>query len=80
MVSGAPLVFSSYADSGWRSIFDIFLEDAKKPESMFRGYLDAGLTAIMMTCAVIVLVDSIVRWRKTLRALPIKEQVAEAAD
>jgi carbon starvation protein len=81
-VTITPLVFvaTTTLTAGWRAIFDNFLEDAKKPESMFRGYLDAGLTATMMTCAVIVLVDSIVRWRRTLRALPIKEQVAEAAD
>ena len=81
-VTITPLAFvaTTTLTAGWRSIFDIFLEDAKKPESMFRGYLDAGLTAIMMSCAVIVLIDSIVRWRRTLRAVPIKEQVVEAGD
>jgi carbon starvation protein len=81
-VTITPLAFvaTTTLTAGWRSIFDIFLEDAKKPETMFRGYLDAGLTAIMMTCAVIVLADSIVRWRRTLRAVPIKEPVAEAGD
>jgi len=81
-VTITPLAFvaTTTLTAGWRSIFDNFLEDAKKPESMFRGYLDASLTAIMMTCAVIVLVDSIVRWRRTLRALPFKEHVVEAGD
>lgn len=81
-VTITPLAFvaTTTLTAGWRSIFDIFLVDAKKPETMFRGYLDASLTAIMMTCAVIVLADSIVRWRRTLRAVPIKEPVAEAGD
>jgi carbon starvation protein len=81
-VTITPLAFvaTTTLTAGWRSIFDNFLEDAKKPESMFRGYLDASLTAIMMTCAVIVLVDSIIRWRRTLRTVPIKEPVAEAGD
>ncbi|HXU40208.1 MAG TPA: carbon starvation CstA 5TM domain-containing protein, partial [Blastocatellia bacterium] len=81
-VTITPLAFvaTTTLTAGWRSIFDIFLVDAQKPETMFRGYLDASLTAIMMTCAVIVLADSIVRWRRTLRAVPIKEPVAEAGD
>ena len=81
-VTITPLVFvaTTTLTAGWRSIFDNFLEDAKKPESMFRGYLDAGLTAIMMTCAVIVLVDSVFHWRKTMRGIPIQEPVAEAGD
>jgi carbon starvation protein len=81
-VTITPLAFvaTTTLTAGWRSIFDIFLEDAKKPESMFRGYLDAVLTAIMMTCAVIVLVDSIVRWRRTLRAIPVTEAVVETGD
>lgn len=81
-VTITPLAFvaTTTLTAGWRSIFDIFLVDAQKPETMFRGYLDASLTAIMMTCAVIVLADSIVRWRRTLRVVPIKEPVAEAGD
>lgn len=81
-VTITPLVFvaTTTLTAGWRSIFDNFLEDAKKPESMFRGYLDASLTAIMMICAVVVLVDSILRWRKTLRAAPINQPVVEFGD
>ena len=81
-VTITPLAFvaTTTLTAGWRSIFDNFLQEAKKPETMFRGYLNASLTAIMMTCVVIVLIDSIVRWRRTLRTVPIKEQVAEAGD
>jgi carbon starvation protein len=81
-VTITPLAFvaTTTLTAGWRSIFDNFLQEAKKPETMFRGYLNASLTAIMMTCVVIVLIDSIVHWKRTLRTVPIKEQVAEAGD
>jgi carbon starvation protein len=81
-VTITPLAFvaTTTLTAGWRSIFDIFLKDAQVAETMFRGYLDASLTAIMMTCAVIVLVDSIVRWRRTLRTVPINEPIAEVGD
>jgi carbon starvation protein len=81
-VTITPLAFvaTTTLTAGWRSIFDNFLQEAKKPETMVRGYLNASLTAIMMTCVVIVLVDSILHWRKTMRGIPIQEPVAEAGD
>ena len=81
-VTITPLAFvaTTTLTAGWRSIFDNFLQEAKKPETMFRGYLNASLTAIMMTCVVIVLVDSILHWRKTMRGIPIQEPVVETGD
>jgi len=66
--------------AGWRSIFDIFLVEARKPETMFRGYLNSTLTTIMMICVLIVLADSIVHWRRATRGISIKEPVAEPGD
>jgi hypothetical protein len=34
----------------------------------------------MMTCMVIVLLDSILHWRKVMRGAPIAEPVIEAGD
>jgi len=53
--------------AGWRSIFDNFMKDTLKPETAGRGYTNITLTAIMMTCVVIVLVDSILRWRRKIK-------------
>ncbi|MBI3650575.1 MAG: carbon starvation protein A [Acidobacteria bacterium] len=61
--------------AGWRSIFDIFLKDTVKPETAARGYTNVTLTAIMMSCVIIVLVDSVLKWRRTIRAA---KDVAEA--
>jgi carbon starvation protein len=79
-VTITPLIFVATTTliAGWRSIFDIFLQEAKKPETMFRGYLNATLSSIMMTCVLIVLVDSIMHWRRAIRGAPIKEPAAEA--
>ena len=77
-VTITPLCFvaTTTLTAGWRSIFDNFLEEAKKPETMFRGYLNATLTGIMMTCMVIVLLDSIMRWRRSLRGTAAAKEVA----
>ena len=78
-----PLCFVAITTltAGWRSIFDNFLEEAKKPETMFRGYLNATLTAIMMTCMIIVLIDSITHWRRAIRGgRGQKESLSKAAD
>lgn len=59
-----PLVFVATTTliAGWRSIFDNFLKDANTQ----RGYTNVTLTAIMMACVIIVLIDSILKWRKTI--------------
>jgi carbon starvation protein len=79
--------------AGWRSIFDNFLKGAPPLQEVFRGlsssgqpipplrgYVNAGLTAIMMVCVVIVLVDCSIRWRKALRPRVIAEPVAQVGD
>ncbi|HKQ07127.1 MAG TPA: carbon starvation CstA family protein [Blastocatellia bacterium] len=68
-VTITPLVFvaTTTLTAGWRSIFDNFWRETLKPETAFRGYLNTALTAIMMTCVVIVIIDSVMRWRRALR-------------
>jgi carbon starvation protein len=68
-VTITPLCFvaTTTLTAGWRSIFDIFLKEASKPETAFRGYLNTFLTATMMTCVAIVLVDSVLKWRRAAR-------------
>ncbi len=48
--------------AGWESITDIFWPLAQKPETSVQGYINTGLTAIIMVAAIIILVDSIRRW------------------
>ena len=48
--------------AGWESITDIFWPLAQKPETSVQGYINTGLTAIIMVAAVIILIDSIRRW------------------
>ncbi len=81
-VTITPLAFvaTTTLTAGWRSIFDNFLKEARNPETMFRGYLNTALTAIMMICVTIVIVDSILHWRRVLRGVPIKEPVIQPGD
>jgi carbon starvation protein len=81
-VTITPLCFVATTTliAGWRSIFDNFLVEASKPETAFRGYLNATLTAIMMTCMIIVLLDSIVHWRRVMRGTSVKTPVEAVGD
>ena len=48
--------------AGWQSITDNFWPLSQKPETAVQGYINISLTAILMTAAVIVLIDSARRW------------------
>ncbi|HSQ23052.1 MAG TPA: carbon starvation CstA family protein, partial [Pyrinomonadaceae bacterium] len=48
--------------AGYQSIRDIFWPQTLNPETLTQGYINTSLTALIMTAAVIVLVDSIRRW------------------
>ncbi len=50
--------------AGWRSIFDNFLPLTNDPETMIQGYVDTGLTAILMLAAIVIIIDSGRRWTK----------------
>ena len=78
-----PLAFVSTTTltAGWKSIFDNFLVEAQRPATAFRGYLNATVTAIMMVCVLIVLIESLVRWRKTiLKGRLAPEPLAASSD
>jgi carbon starvation protein len=82
-VTITPLAFvtTTTLTAGWRSIFDNFWKETLKPETAIRGYLNSGLTAIMMICVVIVLIDSIIRWRRVMRRpLSRKEPLVQTGD
>ncbi|PYS60950.1 MAG: carbon starvation protein A [Acidobacteria bacterium] len=65
-----PLSFvgSTTLVAGYQSIRDIFWPLTQKSETALQGYIDTSLTALIMTAAVIILIDSVRRWiggRKT---------------
>ncbi len=82
-VTITPLVFVATTTliAGWRSIFDNFMKDTLKPETAVRGYTNITLTAIMMSCVLIVLIDSIIKWRKKIiSAKPVEEPAQIVGD
>src|SRR5262249_38719097 len=70
-------VSSTNLVAGWKSITDIFWPLSQKPETSTQGYINTGLTAIIMFAAVVIMVDSIRRW---LRARRGPEPVGELAE
>ena len=63
-----PLSFVSVTtlSAGFLNITDNFLPMTNDPATMFQGYLNSALTAILMLCAIIILVDSGRRWYRVL--------------
>ena len=70
LVTLLPLSFvsSTTLTAGYRSIMDNFLPLSRStnPGEGFQGMLNIVLTVIMMACLIIVLVDSINKWRRVL--------------
>ncbi|MGI8655865.1 MAG: carbon starvation CstA family protein [Pyrinomonadaceae bacterium] len=75
-----PLAFVATTTlvAGWQSITDIFWPLTQKQETSTQGYINVALTIILMTAAVIVIVDSIRRWT-TMRPLSGKSKTLEMA-
>ncbi|HTX18736.1 MAG TPA: carbon starvation CstA family protein [Bacteroidota bacterium] len=71
-VTAVPLAFVSVTtlSAGFLNITDSFFPMTANPDTAFQGYLDAGLTIVIMACAIIILVDS---GRKWYRVLVMKE-------
>ena len=63
-VTIAPLSFVSTTTlvAGWESIRDIFWPQAQNPTTSTQGYINTSLTGLIMTAAVIVLIDSVRKW------------------
>ncbi|MBA2340917.1 MAG: carbon starvation protein A [Pyrinomonadaceae bacterium] len=59
-----PLAFVAVTTltAGWFSIRDNFWPMAQRPETATQGFINTALTAILMTAAIIVLMDSARRW------------------
>src|SRR5437870_742458 len=60
----APLSFVATTTfvAGYQSIRDIFWPQTFNPATTTQGYINTSLTALIMTAAVIVLIDSIRKW------------------
>ena len=54
---------------GYLSITNIFwpMTRSTAPGEAFKGFLNSGLTAVMMACAVIVLLEAVPRWARHWR-------------
>jgi carbon starvation protein len=64
--------------AGWESIRDIFWPQAQNPETATQGYINTSLTVLIMTAAVIVLLDSLRKWiggRRQLELTPGSEVI-----
>ena len=63
-VTIAPLSFVATTTlvAGYQSIRDIFWPQTQNPATLTQGYINTSLTALIMTAAVIVLVDSVRKW------------------
>src|SRR5881227_618712 len=48
--------------AGYQSIRDIFWPQAQNPETTTQGYINTSLTVLIMSAAVIVLIDSVRKW------------------
>lgn len=68
-----PMVFvaATTLSAGTLSILQIYLPLAHKEGHAFQGYLDAGLTAVMMAAVLVILADSGRRCWATLRGAPL---------
>jgi carbon starvation protein len=63
-VTIAPLSFVATTTlvAGWDSVRDIFWPQAQTAATATQGYINTSLTVLIMTAAVIVLIDSVRRW------------------
>jgi carbon starvation protein len=83
-VTLAPLVFVAVTTltAGWLSITDNFLPMARQAATSairFQGYLNAGLTALMMTCIVLTIGNCVYKWFALLGARSAPAAAVDAA-
>jgi len=69
-VTLVPMAFvmATTLTAAWLNITKNFLSLTKKEGSAVQGYVNITFTAVMMICAVIIIIDSIRVWTKTLPA------------
>ncbi|MBI3004612.1 MAG: carbon starvation protein A [Ignavibacteriales bacterium] len=63
-----PMLFVSTTTltAGWINIADNFWPLTADPETAAQGYVNSILTAIMMVCAIIIIIEAFRRWHKVL--------------
>ena len=63
-----PLLFVATTTvwAGILNIRDSFLPMTRDPATAVQGWLDAGLTAVILACAALILIESARRWRRVL--------------
>ncbi|MBL7994915.1 carbon starvation protein A [bacterium] len=63
-----PLVFvaTTTLTACWLNITDNFLPLTENPQMAVQGYINISMTLIIMTCAVIILVEALRRWYRVL--------------
>ena len=68
-----PMLFvaTTTLTAGWLNVTTNFLPLARTAGSAFRGWLQAGLTVVMMVAVVVILIDAGRRCIATLRGAPI---------
>lgn len=73
-----PMLFVSITTlmAGWLNITDNFWPLTNSPATATQGYVNSILTAIMMVCAVIIIVESFRRWYRVL----VKKQYSVAGN
>jgi len=79
-VTIAPLSFVATTTlvAGWESIRDIFWPQAQTAATATQGYINTSLTVLIMTAAVIVLIDSVRRWIRGHRPTELTPESALA--
>ncbi len=83
-VTLVPMLFVSTTTlvAGWLNIVDNFLPLTTNSETAAQGYVNTILTAAMMVCAVVILVEAFRRWHKVLikGTYSVSGQVVHASD
>ena len=72
-VTAAPFSFVTFTTlcGGALSIRDNFLPMTKNPQTATLGYINSTLTALIMTCAVVIVCDAGRRWYKAWQGEPL---------
>jgi carbon starvation protein len=67
-VTVVPMLFVAVTTltAGWLNIVNNFLPLTQNSQTVIQGYINSILTAIIMVCAVIVLVEAFRKWYKVL--------------
>jgi carbon starvation protein len=67
-VTLVPMAFvaTTTLTAGWLNITDNFWPLTSFPATALQGYMNSALTAIIMACAIIVLIEALRRWYRVL--------------